>query len=224
MPRESDRDQIETEFTPILRMLFRSVPGSTAVVFVDDEGETVDYCSSADPFSARVIGAQLQVTAREIARVIRRLGGGEMSTAEVWGSSGQLIVRRLGGGYFLMVATEEPVDSQRVTLPIEEAVAALRAEGALAVPHWDPVRPPLRVLCGDSEAWGFAPATVGSGDREKAVTVVLGSWKESPGLLGSPQACFRVQFEDGTEMTLAYDADHDRWWPRKVADRTEGGS
>ena len=56
---ETPRDMEETGFTPILRSLALGVPEVQAAVFVDDEGECVDYYSRMGLFDTKVAGAQL---------------------------------------------------------------------------------------------------------------------------------------------------------------------
>ena len=45
---ESTRDQAENAFTAILRRLFQNVPALVATVFVDMEGECIDYVTCLD--------------------------------------------------------------------------------------------------------------------------------------------------------------------------------
>jgi len=69
---ESERDMAESAFTPALRNLLNGVPGVLAVVFVDGEGECIDYYGDVDPFDLKIAGAQLAPMHDEVAR---RLGG-----------------------------------------------------------------------------------------------------------------------------------------------------
>ena len=58
---ETPRDMEETAFTPLLRRYIMSLLEVQAVVFVDDEGETVDYATRIPIYDAKVIAAQFHV-------------------------------------------------------------------------------------------------------------------------------------------------------------------
>src|SRR4051812_38568136 len=73
---EAARDQGESAFTPILRRCFQDVPRLLAAVFVDAEGECIDYVSAIDPFEAKVAAAHMHnaMSLFRWARASRSLG------------------------------------------------------------------------------------------------------------------------------------------------------
>src|SRR5690606_15449959 len=86
--RESPRDQAESAFTPILRRLLHRTTGVLAVCFVDDEGETVDYCAALAPYDVKVTGAHIRVIMGELGDRLKRAGAGESWLLHV-GSEGR---------------------------------------------------------------------------------------------------------------------------------------
>ena len=73
-PPEAKRDLLETSFTPILRRIWSAMPSVLAAVFVDLEGECIDYVSSLDPFEAKVSAAHALVLVDAIRAARSKLG------------------------------------------------------------------------------------------------------------------------------------------------------
>jgi predicted regulator of Ras-like GTPase activity (Roadblock/LC7/MglB family) len=211
---EAPRDQAESSFADVLRRVWRASPGVLAAVFVDDEGECVDYCSGIDPFEAKVAGAQMRVVADTVGQGVPRLGGGEMYSLEVYGTEREIVARRIDAQYLLVVVAQTSTLDVKVFDRIEAAVADLRTEVAVPAPAWDPQSAPLRVELRRAVAWGYAPVAFHERGRRIAVGGVLGWWSEPGGAAGGELSCFRVQTEEGVELTLAHDVSRDRWLRR----------
>jgi len=210
---EAPRDQVESEFTPILRELWSSEPEVLAICFVDHEGECVDYCGALSPFDTKIAGAQILVTMTEVGEFARRIHAGNVSTLEILGTKRDLIGRRVGDGYMLVLVVRGQQSGQRLHQSVDRAAQRLREEAGIAPPVWDPVAPDLQVQVREAVGWPYAPAAfVESGERHE-ILAVLGRWEEDGGIAGGHLVCFRVRIEDGTELTLAYD-DHERLWLR----------
>ncbi len=200
-----------TLFTATLRELWEIEPAILAVVFVDDEGETVDYCSTIPPYDARVVGAHLRVVLDRVRSFVYGLGGGHPSSVEVRGAQRDFVVRALGEGYALVVVVEARGTTQALLGSVEEAVARLRREAGIAAPPWDPVAPGLRVSTRRATGWPFAPSAFVEGGRRHRITDVLGRWEDGGGVAGDHLVCFRVRTEANDELTLAYDPTERRW-------------
>ncbi|MCU0673197.1 MAG: hypothetical protein MUE69_10440 [Myxococcota bacterium] len=207
---ESVRDQVESSFTRVLRRLWIANVDVLAVVLVDSDGECVDYCSSLPPFDAKVAGAHLRVVVDEVRRFAERIGGAEPSRVEIHGTERDLIARRLGDGYLLVVVVRATGTDQALLADVEDTADAIRREAGLPTPAWDP-EADLEVQVRRATGWDFAPRAFVEEGRAYEIASVLGRWEESGPLAGDHLVCFRVQTVDGIELTLAYDPLEKRW-------------
>lgn len=212
---EHPRDQAESEFTPLLRRLWARAPEVLAVAFVDGEGECIDYCSSLDPFEAKVAGAQMLVVLADVDRRVAALGGGRSRQLVVSAGDRDLVVRRVSDDHAVVAVTASGGDGVRAVLEgLEELVSALRHEGRIERPRWDELRRALHVQLRAAVGWPYAPLAIVERGRRVRVTEVLGRWVE--GAPGAPTAveCFRVRTGEGEELTLVHDPVEDAWLRR----------
>lgn len=207
--QESPRDQAESAFTPILRRLLHRTTGVLAVCFVDEEGETVDYCAALPPYDTKVTGAHLRVVISDLSARLARLGAGESWLVHVGSEARDLVARRLSEEYMLVVVTKPRAVTKRLLGGIEQAVGELRREAAIPVPHWEPSAFAVRVEVREAVGWPYAPAAFYDGVQRVAIAAVLGRWMEGSGQ--RMRVCFRVRTENGEELTLAHDRAFDRW-------------
>lgn len=209
--REQTRDQAESAFTPLLRWLWSRSPDILGVVFVDQEGECVDYCASMAPFEAKVAGAHMRVVATHVSEALATLGGGELHSVEIYGAERELIVRRLDECYLVAVVVSAGGVNHGLMDATERAVAALRDEAGVPPPPWEPHAGPIEVELRAAIGWPYAPAAFRQGGGRTPIVAVLGRWFEPGGAVGGELVCFRVRSSDGTELTLAHDISQDRW-------------
>lgn len=209
-PPEAPRDQAASDFTPILRRLLYASPGVLAVVFVDWEGECVDYCSALPPFDAKVAGAHMQIVMSDIASRAARVGG-ITRMLHLVGDDRELVVRRVSEEYVLTVVVSEGGVVRRVLEAIDRAVLEIRDEAGLSTPPWDPVDPGLHVELRSAVGWPYAPATFSERGKTVVVQHVIGRWVEGAASTGGDLVCFRVRTDSGEELTLAHDPVSDRW-------------
>jgi predicted regulator of Ras-like GTPase activity (Roadblock/LC7/MglB family) len=209
--QEAERDQEESPFTEALRRVWLASPGVIAAVFVDDEGECVDYCSGVDPYDAKVTGAHMRFVVDVVGRAVPLLGGGEMHALEVYGGDREIVARRVDGQYLLVVLAQATTFDVKVLDQVEAAVADLRSEASLEVPPWDPQSSPLEVELRGAVGWDYAPSAFLERGRRIRVADVLGRWAEPGGAAGGELSCFRVRTEGGVELTLVHDLSRDRW-------------
>ena len=209
---ETERDQVESAFTPILRGLFRSAPGVIAAVFVDHEGECIDYCVGIDPYDAKVAGAHLILVLSEIQPRVVSLMAGDALDFIVYGSERDLMLRRVSDGFALVVVTSAGTLDEVLMEHVEGVVDGIRRELHEAAPIWDVRLAPLDVEVRASGPWVFAPEVVRRGQERIAILDVMGRWEEGEHLPGGKLVCFRVHTEDYRELTLAYDVANKSWF------------
>lgn len=208
--RECARDQVESEFTDILRRLLYRTSGLLAVAFVDSEGECVDYCSALDPYEAKVAGAQLTITMTDLRERMKRVGAGESFMLTVHGEERDIVARRVSDEYLLVVVTKPRALTRRLAGGIEHTVIELRREASMDAPPWEPVLDSVRVEVRSAVGWPYAPAAYfGETGERVGITDVMGRWMEGSGI--QSRVCFRVRTDDGEELTLVHDRAHDRW-------------
>ena len=203
LPREEhSRDLNESPFTAVLRSLLRGVPEVLLAVFVDEEGECIDYCSSLPPYDAKIAGAQLHVMVHEIAPAVAKLRAGKLWFVHVQGTERELLVRRVSNEYLLVVVTRPLRVEGPLRAAIDATVAALRAEGEIARPTWEPHRQPILVDVREARGWGYAPDVIYDRGVRTEILAVLGRFGEGDG--GSRRDVFLVRTEHGEELTLAH--------------------
>lgn len=207
---ETPRDMEETGFTPILRSLALGVPEVQAAVFVDDEGECVDYYSRMGLFDTKVAGAQLHVITHAILEHATRFLGAPHAY-HVVADAREIVVRRVSDEYTLVVICDPPAPMGALNGLVESAVRDLRLEAAIAPPLWEPHRETLKVELRASAGWGYAPTAFSERGLRHELVAVVGRWidHEDQGAV-----CFMVRTSSGEETVLVHRAREGRWMRR----------
>jgi hypothetical protein len=205
--RESARDQDESAFTPLLRRLLRCDPHLLAAVYVDPEGECVDYCTLLDPFDAKVSAAQMMVVMTDVVRRLLRIGLGNAFEVGMEASERVFVVRRIDDDYALVLVAKTGANRDVLDHNLDRAVFAFRGEAGLTAPSWEPEHG-LSVELRRAVGWRYAPRSYSLRGRKIGVTDVLGRFDDREQAL----ECFRVRDERGYELTLAYDQKLARWF------------
>jgi hypothetical protein len=207
---ETPRDMEETGFTPILRRLVASAPELQAAVFVDEEGECVDYTTRMGLFDAKIAGAQLHVLTHTIVEAGRRFLG-DPHAYHVVADVREILVRRVSDEYTLVLVSDPPAPLGALTNLVEGAVRELRIEGGIAPPVWEPHRETLKVDVRASAGWGYAPTAFSERGHRHELVAVVGRWidHEDQGAV-----CFMVRTSSGEETVLVHKAREGRWLRR----------
>lgn len=212
MISEAPRDQAESSFTRIIREFLSADPRYLGCIFVDREGECVDYCSSVDTYELKVIGAQLQVVLANLRPHLARLVIGELESFYVSASDGDLLLRRVDAEYSLVLLTTAGGIDEHTLEEASDLARRLRDEAGLETAYFDSADGRLEVTLRESIGYGYAPIAIRRAETVHVVSDVLGYFEEDGGIAGGPLDCFHIRLEDGREFLLVRDAEHDRWY------------
>ena len=211
--RSLRRDRPPTAFATLLEGLYRAHEGILAAVFVDDQGECIDYCTVLDPYEALVSAATWLTVTSELTRVAERVGAGALLQWIFEGERGDVIARRVTPEHVLVVMLAESGLSGRLLSAMGALAEALRQEASAPAPPWDPEHEPLDVEVRQAQGWDYAPVQVRQGERVWSVGDVLGRWTERGAISPVDLICFRVRIDDH-ELTLVHDPWLQRWHRR----------
>jgi hypothetical protein len=207
------RDRPESLFAVILRGFLQVHPAVLAAVFVDRDGECVDYASSLEPFDAQVIGAQLADVTRDLVGRVPGWGAGALVLWLLEAGSREFVVRRVSEEHSVVAALQRGGVNARLLRSMGALAEALRREGALAAAGWEPWGERFAVeLRRSAGGWGYAPSAIGGASGLLPVEV-LGRWVERGSISAQEIVCFRVRCGP-EELTLVYDRTLDRWHRR----------
>jgi 8-oxo-dGTP pyrophosphatase MutT (NUDIX family) len=207
---EAERDQCESAFTGILRRVFEAVPAVVAAVFIDLEGECIDYVASIQPYDAKVAAAHMRVLLNGMRGARSQALLGEVFAFELVASEREVWVRQFSDEYALVVLLNPGFDVSELRDAVATACREFREEIGLAAPPWEG-QERLSVRLRASPGWSYAPAGFSLGGARYGITAVLGRWLESTRPGEPPWVCFRVRTQHGEELTLAHDEHTEVW-------------
>ena len=205
------RDRPETEFSRILSRFLTAHPGLRAAVFLDIEGECVDYATRVEPYEAMVFSATLLNPTKTLIGAGKpgRAGAPIQWTLET--EKMDALVRFVDEGLFLALWLEPGALSAKLLGGVDSVVELLCRESGLLTENSQPEA--LIVETRQAKGWGYAPRLVRSLGAPAGVLEVLGRWTE-PGTRPDQEAvCFRVRTAD-LEWTLVHDPALQRWYRR----------
>jgi hypothetical protein len=212
-PLTLKRDRPESTFAVILRGFIEVHPALHAIVFVDRDGECVDYATSLEPFDAQLIGAQLAQVTLELVRSVPRWGAGALVLWVLEAGEREFVVRRVSEEHAVVAALARGGVNARLLRSMSALAEALRREGALAAAGWEPWGERFAVeLRRSAGGWGYAPSAIDQAGGRQPVEV-LGRWVERGAISAQEIVCFRVRCGP-EELTLVYDRSLDCWTRR----------
>lgn len=96
-------------FQYTLANLLVANPGTVAVLFLDETGETVDMaCSEFTPYQMKIVGAYLGIYWRQIVTLMETLPLGAPAMLHIEKDGIHLFVAPLRDGYYLALAQRRP--------------------------------------------------------------------------------------------------------------------
>jgi hypothetical protein len=206
---EAPRDQAESSFTPVLRRLFHTNSALLAVVFIDMDGESIDYVSGLDPFEAKVAAAHMHTLLNQVRAARGTASLGQTLALEVVASQREAWIWRVGEEYGLVAVLDTGFDRTQLRDVLTLASEEFRREVGLLAPVWEAFHERLSVRVRASPGWQYAPEGFSVGGSRIAISDVLGRWTEQP------LVCFRVRTLDGRELTLVHDEGSEHWTVRE---------
>jgi hypothetical protein len=211
---EAARDQAENAFTAILRRVFRAVPALLSAVFVDVEGECIDYVAAIDPYEAKVCAAHMHMLLGALRRMRLTPLSGDPYALEVVTSEREVWVRRVGEDYVIVALLAHGFDRSELRDALARAGREFRDEVGIATPSWE-ASARLSVRLRASAGWTYAPAGFSLDGERHAIAAVLGRWTEWTRQDAPRLVCFRVRTQEGQELTLAHDELTEVWRMRR---------
>ncbi|QQR89201.1 MAG: roadblock/LC7 domain-containing protein [Myxococcales bacterium] len=210
---EGKRDFLPTAFTGILESMRLSHPQVIAAVFVDAEGECVDYSSELDPYETKVLGALFLPLVFDFAAASTSAGLGTVKALTVRTDRRQFIARRVSVEYLLVLVVGPDIQEHTLKRVIENTVVAIRHEARIEVPLWETpsIECSVQVQTRAAKGWPFAPELFEEGGIQRRVLAVLGYWQEQGPEESEARDLFRVRSDDGRELTLEFWRSTKQW-------------
>ena len=117
-------------FHYILTNLLVDVPDALGAVFVDSDGEAVEWVSNRDgpPFELRVEGACQAATLRQLGRVTAATGAGDLQSYALVGSQRTTLTQILPHGYYVVLVVRRSGSLGLARFHLRRAAAAIAGE------------------------------------------------------------------------------------------------
>ena len=116
-------------FHYLLTNLMVDVPGAQGSIFVDPEGESVEFVTrGASPYQLKVEGAYHGIFLRRAAHLARVAGGGDLTAIALTGSQMRVMSHRLKSDYFLVLVMDQDSPLALARVAMERAGEALNRE------------------------------------------------------------------------------------------------
>jgi predicted regulator of Ras-like GTPase activity (Roadblock/LC7/MglB family) len=208
---EAKRDQVESAFTPMLRKLRDASAAVMAAVFVDTEGECIDYVSEIEPYDAKVAAAHMLIMMEMFRGSSEKVALGEPLSFEISADQRDLWVIRIADEYVLVVVLRPGADRAELRSALVATCVEFRREVGIDAPRWEGGDRRLSVRVRPSPGWRYAPEAYSAEGVRVVIDDVLGRWTEDGGVGGEELVCFRVRTSEGRELTLVHDPDVDGW-------------
>lgn len=192
----SERDQLFTPFGLILERLIRSSSGALGAVFVDAEGEAVDYAGTLDAFTVKIAAAHMRILLHEAAGS-PALGGETLREITFRSAERSFFIRSMPEGYaFVLLLARRAFSVSRRALQVTERRLAREAALPLAFERHETIWYAIDVECEADDH--RRPLKVRLGSRWEPLETVLGTMAG----LARGEHGYRVRLQSGAELTL----------------------
>ncbi len=197
-----DRDLATSGFTAILNGLVTSLPEALCAVFVDGEGEAIDYATRIAPFEARIVGAEAAQPLARARSLARRVGLGEILEVRLDAAARALLARHVTDDCTLVLLVGAPSIHMAAAERCAQAAQALCIEARCPLPGALRV---LRVVELQSGADRALPQAFIDAGARRTVSAILGvQW-------GPTHNVFLVRTDTGEEVVVEHEGATGRW-------------
>jgi hypothetical protein len=101
-------------FNYLLTNLLVDVPEAVGAIFLDDEGETVDYVTRhGEPFDLKVEGAYQGIFTRQLTAALAAVASDHLELFVVEGSELATLTHLLPDGYYVVLVARPPIARAR---------------------------------------------------------------------------------------------------------------
>jgi hypothetical protein len=116
-------------FNYLLTNLLVDVPEALGAIFLDDEGETVDYVTRhGEPFDLKVEGAYQGIFIRQLATVFAGAAIGDIESFMVEGRELATLTHLLPDGYYVVLVARNPVARARAQYHLRHTASMIARE------------------------------------------------------------------------------------------------
>jgi predicted regulator of Ras-like GTPase activity (Roadblock/LC7/MglB family) len=116
-------------FQYLLTNLLVDVPGAQGAIFLDGEGEAVEYVTrKATPYELKLEGAYHGIFLRRAARLAAFSAAGELERLAISGTTMRVASRALVGGYYLVLVMEPGTSLALASAAMDHTAEALNRE------------------------------------------------------------------------------------------------
>lgn len=140
--REALRDRPPTSIALLLEAFWRAHPEVVAVVFVDADGECIDYCTSIDPFDAKVAGATWLDSTMRMRREASNVLASELRQWVLHTDRSDFVVRRVTEEHVLVAQLVSDGLSARHFAGLDRLSELLREDMGAEIASWQCARDP----------------------------------------------------------------------------------
>ncbi len=116
-------------FNYLLTNLLVDVPQAIGAIFLDDEGEAVDWVTRHnDPFDLKVVGAYHSIFVRRLSSITQNSDLGELKHYVLKGETMTSLTHTLPDGYYLVLILDRPAFLGQAIFFLERTAAILSRE------------------------------------------------------------------------------------------------
>lgn len=115
-------------FKEILKEAVKGLPGAVGAVFVDWEGESVDWFFPGSDYDIRLLGAHQGILLNLVNEAVRSAGQGSVRAMISCSTEAKVLVHPLKDGYFLVTLLERGANSGRAMQELRRTAKILAEE------------------------------------------------------------------------------------------------
>jgi hypothetical protein len=116
-------------FNYLLTNLLVDVPSAVGAIFLDDEGEAIEWVTRHDdPFELKVEGAYQSIFIRQLADLLTALSAGELDSYAMVGKNLISLTQALPDGYYVVLVIDRSEPPARAMFHLRRTARVLARE------------------------------------------------------------------------------------------------